>query len=310
MRELINHVKKLHLPYGLVSGCGPKSMAILAEWHTLGVHHRDLRTARAYIPDLSAAGIQKAYDDKNAMHLPVRSEFAFAERAARRVHGYVAKTGEIDNHYARFLQEKGGKKIIVESKTACKGRWQFPESDEDIYFCNHTAAMLYGMVVDPAFSPLEPMTLAEWKKRQNFSDAIITTGDVYSEGKAPLHVHTELLTEEQRARFGSIVTAHGISLVNGHESASDALDYSHEAYPAVMSDFLNVQQESSGEEARLPEYNYARSLARAVLHNEGYTLTLDRQASATLVGDIALRLSPLMSYQLWLDVTSGSPSAA
>ena len=77
-------------------------------------------------------------------------------------------------------------------------------------FSNHTAPTLQvktkddpqaaTVVIDPSYNASQPLTLESWRRKQNFPDAIITSGGILaSPGTAPMHVHTEILSGEQWA---------------------------------------------------------------------------------------------------------------
>jgi hypothetical protein len=280
-----------------------------AELHLQGFDLNRLGTAQSFIPDLSAAGLIEAYDNHATMHTESREVPDFPKRLASGVGKVNSENNSVTFDSAISIKwDDASTSVRVEGNQPDQ-RWNFPAPGKSVWFSNHTALLLDGLVIDPSYECARPLTLAEWKLRQNFPDAVIMAGPIL-ERTPPFHLHTELLPKTGKALFRTALKAQSLSSTN-LKVASAKLDAQAEAYIDVMSDFLLLQpdileEKKSQDIVFANHYDYARSLYAGITKGKGYFLTGDLQDSRQKLVDQIDWLAPVYSYQRWLEQTQAA----
>lgn len=323
--ELTEHVSRLDLPYKIVTACGTKAVAMVAEMQSLGVNPAALTIARSYIPDISAEGIQSAYDKGESMWTPSYATPSFSERLNVDVGMVDAATKSVEFAGMRFSEQRTDERssilverIASEDKGVQEGsfvgrqRWELLPPGEKVLFCNHTAPAIRTVdangqvitaIIDSSYQTTEPLSMHGWKEQQNFSKAIILSGSIAEYG-TPLHTHTELMTDEQRHHFTALLEESSVSLPEGLESVAELLAAKPELYRRVMVRFLNLQRGSPLTQEKSPDYyDYTLHLAKTVLTGKEYILPQGVEESRDKVREILEKLAPVMMYQNWLEQT-------
>jgi hypothetical protein len=310
IHHAVEHLAELPLPYDIVHACGKKAIAMAAELHLQGFDPDRLGTAQSFIPDLSATGLIDAYNHHATMHTESKAVPDFSKRLTSGVGKFDSETKCVTFDSALSIKWDDASTSVRVEGSGPDQQWNFPAPGEPIHFSNHTALLVDGMVVDPSYERARPLTLAEWKLRQAFPDAVIMTGPIL-ERTPPFHLHTELLSETGRALFKTALKAQGLSAAN-LKAASAKLDAQPEAYVDVMSDFLRLQSDVPDDKRPRDavfanHYEYACILRSAIFKGENYFLTDRLQDSRQVLADRINWLAPVYSYQRWLEETATLP---
>jgi|GEM_PF-4781778 len=306
IHQAVEHLAELPLPYDIVHASGKKAIAMAAELHLQGFDLDRLGTAQSFIPDLSATGLIDAYNNHATMHTEPREVPDFSKRLASGVGKVNSENDSITFESALSIKWDDVSTSVRVEGSQPDQKWNFPAPGKPVWFSNHTALLLDGMVVDPSYERARPLTLAEWKLRQAFNDATIMTGSIL-EHAPPFHLHAELLSQTGRALFRTALKAHCLSSVN-LKVASAKLDTQPEAYVDIMSDFLHLQQdipqrEQTQDAVFANHYDYARILHSGITEGKGCFLAGDLQNSRRALADRIAWLAPVYSYQQWLEET-------
>lgn len=306
------HLAELPLPYDIIHACGRKAIAMAAELHLQGFDLDRLGTAQSFIPDLSAAGLIDAYNNHATMHTEPSDGPDFSERLASGIGKVNPDDGSVTFQSALSIGWDSESKSVHVEGSQPEQTWNFPAPGKPVWFSNHTALLLDGMVIDPSYEHKRPLTLAEWKLRQNFPDAVIMTGPIL-ENNPPFHLHTDLLSKTGQVLFKAALKAQGLSSTNP-KVASAKLDAQPEAFVDVMSDFLHLQPDIPEEEKPTDtiftnHYEYAQALRLWVTQGKGYFLPGSLQDSRQKLADQINWLAPVYSYQRWLEETQAALGA-
>ncbi len=324
--ELTETISRLDLPYKIVTACGTKAVAMVAEMQSLGVDPAALTIVRSYIPDLSAEGIRQAYESGKSMQTPIYDATpSFLERLETNVGKVDIAMQSVEFNGMRFSEVgSGDADAIVVERASSEGealpqgnfvdgqRWELPPPGESVLFCNHTTAAINTLdedgnvvvaAIDPSYTTTEPLSISRWKELQNFSEAIILSGNITDYG-VPLQVHTNLMNDEQRSRFEYFLKENNVSSAN-LVTLSNLFVAHPKLYNAIISNFLNLQTESSDVQVRAADqYDYALHLAKVVRTGKEHELPVGIEASRKKVGEILGKLAPVMAYQHWLERTA------
>ena len=189
--ELTETISRLDLPYRIVTGCGAKAVAMVAEMQSLGVDPAALIMARSYIPDLSAEGIGRAYEYGESMQTPSYPSVSFLERFDTGIGRAESSARSVEFSGMRFSQGKSDDTDVIVVERANSGdntspegnfvdeqRWELLPPGERILFCNHTTAAINTLdeggnvvmaAIDPSYSTTQPLSIGPWREHQNFS---------------------------------------------------------------------------------------------------------------------------------------------
>ncbi len=300
--QLTRHAAGLPLPFHVNTACGQRAEAILSELRHLGVPADALGIARSFVPDLSADGLERAYATSAVMKKDWHADPTFAQRMHADI-GRVdpaARTVEFEGVHFTEAEGRHHKEVTVRSAQGDM-EWRIKAPGGEQPFCNHTAPTIRMRtadgretigVIDPTYDPTRPLSLQEWAARQNEPNVVVLTGSLADRPGTPFHLHTELLTDSQRARFDAISQQHDPSAPN-----------------EVMSEFFNLQPEDPhranlGRDDPDDQYGYSRVLASTIL--DGNLLPAKIDASGDVAAEVAARLGPVRTYEKWLDATGGT----
>ncbi|MGY4098711.1 WXG100-like domain-containing protein [Nocardia sp. R16R-3T] len=329
VRSLTAFAAQLPLPFDINTACTKKAEAILSEFLRIGVDRNSLGIARSFAPNLSADGLEWAYRTGAVMKKDAHTTASFSDRIRAGIGVVDLDKRVVEFDGARFAgMNIGPVELIVVSATptdeqmatdeslSYSEQWLLPAPGEyhnPFYdsFCNHVAATiemlgadgeLTTMVIDPSFEPTRPMTLTEWKDRQNYSEAILFTNSMTDPAWAPFQIRTELMSDHQLGRYEAI-----------REQYADLPENE------ILWLFFNMQPDDprrNSSPMAWPEYDrYAGYLDQYSysLHLRSTILTGNSLGIIT-AGDspgYAFKwLAPVWSYQKWLEATAHPESAA
>ncbi|WP_416566285.1 hypothetical protein [Nocardia testacea] len=300
--RLMRQVAGLPLPFHINTACGLRAEAMLSALRHLGVPADALGIARSFAPDLSADGLEHGYAIGAVMKKDRHATPSFTQRMYTGVGHVDSSTSTVNFEGVRFTETHVGQQRVIMLGPEHGGQeWRFQAPGEEQPFCNHTAptirmSAIDGQeaigVIDPTYDSTRPLSLQEWAARQNYPDVVVMTGNLADTPGTPFRIHTELMTDSQRARFEAISRLHGSS------------------YEEVVSEFFNLQsadpyRESRGRENPADQYTYARVLASTI--RDGNLLPAKIDASGQTASEVVERLKPVATYQRWLDATGGIP---
>lgn len=300
--QLTTHAARLPLPFHINTACGQRAEAILSELRHRGVPADALGIARSFVPDLSADGLERAYATGTVMKKQWHATPSFDQRMRAGVGRVDPATRTVEFEGARFTQTEAGRFKITIGPASGGPERSVEAPGEEAAFCNHTAATIRMRtadgqetigVIDPGYDPTRPLSLPEWAMRQNYPDVVVVSGGLADPPGTPFHVHSELMTETQRARYDAI-----------------SPDQTSSSYTEDMSRFFNLQPEDShreelGRNNPDDQYGYSRVLAATIL--DGNLLPAEIDASGHTAAEISAQLGPVAAYQKWLDSTGGIP---
>ncbi|MEV4128535.1 alpha/beta hydrolase [Nocardia sp. NPDC049707] len=323
VRSLTVHAAQLPLPFDINTACTKKAEAILAELLRIGVDRNALGIARSFVPDLSADGLERAYRTGEVMKKDRQITASFSDRLRAGVGIISLEDRVVEFEGARFAGWNIGpvEVIVVSAKTtdeqmAIDGRWTLPAPGEyhnPFYdsFGNHVAAtiemldtdgQLITMVIDPSFEPMRPMTLAEWRDRQNYSDVIVLTNSMTDPAGAPFNLRTELMPNQQRARYEATLEQYG----DLPENEILSVFFNLQTDDPMRSNSAITRPEHDRYSGYLDQYSYSLHLRSTIL--SGNNLGIIMASDST---DYAVEwLAPVRSYQKWLEATEHPESAA
>jgi hypothetical protein len=244
---VMEHIGQLPLAYDLLAACGAKGNVIRAVLHCAGEDPAELGMVHSYIPDLSAEGIQAAYENDSAMRISVPPRpLSFMGRLALVGTAEEVIRRELVFQDARFSQARDGEDVVVEPVVPPLGetrnmRWPIDDSgQQQMYLCNHMAALWRGRVIDPGYDKARTLSIGEWKALQQFPDAVVMSFSGIPDA-APWKIHTEHLSDTARQRFVETAKNNELPVSEGLDAVVHAMGADAETYQHFMLQFFNLR---------------------------------------------------------------------
>jgi hypothetical protein len=306
---IVAELAALPLADSVNAACGVKAAARIAYMLKRGTPEYRLGVAATFLPDMSAEGIKDAYGSMHVMHRQPRSARSFLDRL-RDSGG--RRRSEIVHEGARFTpyEELGVPGVLVGGLASERAvevdseQWWIADPTHPAKFANHFSLMVkWGepMVVDPSYDKRKTLSMAEWKERQNYPDAVLMLADL----GGPFRFDLETMSGGQLARLARVLEIHEDS--SRPEMAGHLESLSPRRRKDVLSRFFHLPPASRVPE--LPDANedsfyeqYARQMGRYILSDTRPYTNSDGEIGLTLRRAIE-RVAPLVKYETWLRET-------
>ncbi|MDA8369106.1 MAG: hypothetical protein M0026_04480 [Nocardiopsaceae bacterium] len=311
-RDMLALALRLPIGHGVVGGCGIKTNVILGAMLREGVPEGALRRLGNFIPDFSPQGLLRAYSTGDVMN--VEQDFdpnSFVARVRLSVDPIVSEDPltvvHQDAEFSSF-KELGVPSTLIRRVGIGDGRqWGIRETKFPAHFANHFCAAVRvhnpnsgrveTMALDPGHDRDNPISVAEWKRRQKCESSVVTIARI-GEGH---RLEIGLMDQQRKMDLGRLLGAGGASDARLIEAVSLA---SGEDYRRIVKSFLNL--EGGQAEAFAPkteeEFFYAKYSANFVSYFSRNKFLSADSLAAKLENNVEI-LKPLQVYENWLRST-------